>query len=107
MSVRTQKRIEKILPDKEYLKDTKSGSQRFQEQRQDIKNSIFNFIKPSRIIFGWNNDDSSDKNKQQREYSEILKKWAIKPDNKITCIELDKVVDYKKSEFKIKNESVK
>ena len=110
MSMRTQERIEKILPDDKYLKNTKIGSKKLQEQRQDIKNinnSIFDFIKPSRIIFGWNNDDSSDKNKQQREYSEILKKWAIKPDNKITCIELDKVVDYKKSEFKIKNESVK
>ncbi len=110
MSVRTQEHIKKILPDEEYLKNTKIGSKRFQEQRQDIKNinnSIFDFIKPSRIIFGWNNYDSSDKNKQQREYSETLKKWAIEPDNKITCIELDKVVDYKKSEFKIKNESVK
>ena len=56
-------------------------------------NNIFNFIKPTRIIFGWNNYSDSENNR----FYDDLNDWASR--NNIECIYLDNKIDYKDMTF--------
>lgn len=73
--------------------------QRIEKYKQNRDNSLFDFIKPDEIVFGWNNHNN--KNWEAYAYAE-LEKWA--KENHVKCIYLDDKLNYAENKFKTRAE---
>ncbi len=77
------------------LPDWERYKSEVEKHRSLPTNSLFDFILPTQVIFGWNNHNN--KNWEAYAYAE-LEKWA--KSNHIKCIYLDDKLDYVVNKFK-------